>query len=72
MNQQLIEQLAEQANFKKDKFVVGYWDMPECQKFVELVVKECAQVIFETPVEYTETDAMHRIRDRVKEHFGVT
>jgi len=71
MNQQLIEQLAEQANFKKDKFVVGYWDMPECQKFVELVVKECAQVIFETPVEYTETDAMHRIRDRVKEHFGV-
>ncbi len=71
MNQQLIEQLAEQANFKKDKFVVGYWDMPECQKFVELVVKECAQVIFETPVEYTETDAMHRIRDRVKQHFGV-
>jgi len=71
MNQQLIEQLAEQANFKKDKFVVGYWDMPECQKFVELVVKECAQVILETPVEYTETDAMHRIRDRVKEHFGV-
>jgi hypothetical protein len=71
MNQQLIEQLAEQANFKKDKFVVGYWDMPECQKFVELVVKECAQVIFETPVEYTETDAMHRIRDRVKKHFGV-
>jgi len=72
MNQLLIEQLAEQANFKKDKFVVGYWDMPECQKFVELIVKECAQVIFETPVEYTETDAMHRIRDRVKEHFGVT
>ena len=71
MNQLLIERLAEQANFKKDKFVVGYWDMPECQKFVELIVKECAKVILETPVEYIEIDTMHRVRDRVKQHFGV-
>ena len=40
-------------------------------KFAELIVKECAKVIFETPVEYIETDTMHRIRDRVKQHFGV-
>ena len=71
MNQLLIESLAEQANFKKDKFVVGYWDMPECQKFVELIVAECARVILETPVEYIEIDTMHRIRDSVKQHFGV-
>ena len=41
------------------------------EKFAELIVKECAKVIFETPVEYIETDTMHRIRDRVKQHFGV-
>ena len=40
-------------------------------KFAELIVRECAEVIFETPVKYTEIDIMHIIRDRVKEHFGV-
>ena len=41
------------------------------EKFAELIVKECAKVILETPVEYLEIDAMHRVRDRVKNHFGV-
>ena len=41
------------------------------EKFAELIVQECAEVIFETPVKYTEIDIMHIIRDRVKEHFGV-
>ena len=40
-------------------------------KFAELIVQECAEVIFETPVKYTEIDIMHIIRDRVREHFGV-
>jgi hypothetical protein len=34
-------------------------------------VKECAKVILETPVKYTEIDIMHIIRDNVKVHFGV-
>ena len=46
--------------------------MPKEVKFAELIVKECAKVILETPVEYLEIDAMHRVRDRVKNHFGVT
>ena len=41
------------------------------EKFAQLIVAECAKVIFETPVEYIEIDAMHRIRDNVKNHFGV-
>ena len=41
------------------------------EKFAQLIVQECAEVIFETPVKYTEIDIMHIIRDRVKEHFGV-
>ena len=43
----------------------------EMEKFAELIVQECAEVIFETPVKYTEIDIMHIIRDRVREHFGV-
>ena len=46
------------------------WDFDR-EKFAQLIVQECAEVIFETPVEYMETDTMHRIRDRVKQHFGV-
>ena len=45
--------------------------MPKEVKFAQLIVKECAKVILETPVDYTEIDAMHRVRDRVKNHFGV-
>ena len=41
------------------------------QKFAELIVQECAKVILETPVKYTEIDIMHIIRDNVREHFGV-
>ena len=41
------------------------------EKFAQLIVAECAEVIFETPVKYLEIDIMHIIRDRVKEHFGV-
>ena len=45
--------------------------MPKEVKFAELIVRECAKVILETPVDYMETDTMHRIRDSVKQHFGV-
>ena len=36
-----IQQLAEQAGYQKDSFGVGHWDMPECKKFAELIVREC-------------------------------
>jgi len=39
--------------------------------FAQLIVAECAKVILETPVDYEEIDTMHRIRDSVKQHFGV-
>ena len=37
-----IKLLAEQAGYTKDMFGVGHWDMPECKKFAELIVRECA------------------------------
>jgi len=61
-----------------DEKFAGTWstmDMQDLQKFAERfaekIVKECAKVIYDTELEYNEIDAMHRIRDSVKQHFGV-
>ncbi len=74
MNEQ-IKQLMDQT---LDEKFAGTWstmDMQDLQKFAErfaeLIVRECAKVILETPVKYTEIDIMHIIRDNIKEHFGV-
>jgi len=37
-----------------------------------LIVAECCEVALKTDISYIEIDAMHRIRDRIKDHFGVT
>jgi len=55
-----IKQLAEQAGYEKDMFGIGHWDMPECKKFAELIVRECA-------LQCNHNDDM----DRILEHFGV-
>lgn len=72
-----IEQLALQAN-ELDYETFDEYNHKTVQhykfnkeKFAQLIVQECAEVIFETPVKYTEIDIMHIIRDRVREHFGV-
>ena len=41
MNERL-KQLAEQAGYLPDMFGIGHWDMPECKKFAELIVRECS------------------------------
>ena len=72
-----IKQLAEQAGIAVWGDAVYMYnpkdtlDSAVLEKFAQLVVRECAKVILETPVEYTEIDTMHRIRDSVKQHFGV-
>ena len=60
-----IRELAREAGFYANP------DVEKFEKFALLIVRECAKVILETPVEYTEIDTMHRIRDSVKQHFGV-
>ena len=62
-----IRELMTKCNYVVD----GPCDTSREEKLVQLIVRECAEVIFETPVKYTEIDIMHIIRDRVKEHFGV-
>ncbi len=67
-----IKLLAEQATIYIDPIANDgvCWNFDK-EKFAQLIVQECAKVILETPVKYTEIDIMHIIRDNVKEHFGV-
>ena len=51
MNERLKE-LAREAGYLPDSFGVGHWDMPECKKFAELVVRECNQAVLEVPPYY--------------------
>jgi len=65
-----IKELAAKSNFgHMEKNDVVYDDRLE--KFAELIVRECAEVALKTDISYIEIDAMHRIRDRIKDHFGV-
>ena len=38
-----IRELALQAGYQEDMFGAGHWDMPECKKFAELIVRECVE-----------------------------
>jgi hypothetical protein len=60
-----IRQLAEQAGYLPDNFGVGHWDMPECKRFAELIVLECAVIV--GSMEEPHQD----IAELVKQHFGV-
>ena len=40
-----IRELAKEAGYEKDMFGIGHWDMPECKKFAQLIVRECAKII---------------------------
>ena len=63
-----IRQLAEQAGYEKDMFGIGHWDMPECQKFAELIVRECARIVTDA---VDQREAASTYADRIKQHFGV-
>jgi hypothetical protein len=65
-----IKELAEQAGYLPDMFGIGHWDMPECKKFAELIIKECAEVILKwkkEPFPFDEDTAVSIIH----EHFGI-
>jgi len=64
-----IRELAEQAGYQADMFGFGHWDQPECQKFAELIVRECAELVkdFYQEDEFT----CYSAETEIKEHFGV-
>jgi hypothetical protein len=61
-----IKDLAEQAGYEKDMFGIGHWEMPECKKFADLIVQECANQVDWILAEGGKTQG-----DLIKQHFGV-
>lgn len=68
-----IKELALEAGYTKDMFGVGHWDMPECKKFAELIVRECIEVIDNTSdnTKLMRVDPYQKIIWAIEEHFGV-
>jgi hypothetical protein len=79
-----IRELAEQAGYTTDMFGVGHWDMPECKKFAELIVRECIDNIRQN-MEHARVDTLgdndlfletlrtsgHFYITELERHFGV-
>ena len=63
-----IKELALQAGYTPDMFGVGHWDMPECKKFAEAVIRECCIAL--NPML---RDMISRGQgvDMIKLHFGM-
>lgn len=76
-----IKELAEQAGYLPDGFGIGHWDMPECKKFAELLLKDVLAIVKNNtpnPDPYSRYDMQEAaertanyIRDEIKYHFGV-
>ena len=64
-----IKELALQAGYTPDMFGVGHWDMPECKKFAELIVRECAEFADEHNEE--SEGVTLGVGRELKKHFGV-
>jgi hypothetical protein len=61
-----IKELAIEAGYERDMFGIGHWNMPECKKFAELIVKECADWTNENVGLITP-----EARQDLYKHFGV-
>jgi hypothetical protein len=63
-----IKELMLESGYLPDSFGVGHWDMPECKKFTELIIKECASLF---PLTFTDEQYQRRIDKTILKHFGV-
>ena len=69
-----IQELAEQAGYTPDMFGVGHWDMPECKKFAELIIRECANIADtdeKRPNYFGRGYITKTTGDKIQEHFGL-
>ena len=62
-----IKSLAEQSGL--DYFASDAWtgESKDLEKFAELIVKECAELV----EDYVNEMSVHRADSRIKEHFGI-
>jgi len=73
MMNERIKELAIQAGYLPDNFGIGHWDMPECKKFAELIILECATLVdsaFDIN-EHSGEVVSYADGSQLKEHFGV-
>jgi hypothetical protein len=49
-------------------FGIGHWDMPECKKFAELIVRECGVAL--SPM-LRDMISRGQAVELIKKHFGV-
>lgn len=61
-----IRELALEAGYRQDMFGIGHWDCQEFNNFVELMVKECADV-----VNYYHSRNEPVTPRQILQHFGV-
>jgi len=47
-----IKELAIEAGYEKDMFGIGHWDMSECKKFAELLLREAIDIIEKAPTQH--------------------
>jgi len=68
-----IRELAVQAGYMEDGFGIGHWDMPECKKFAELIVRECIDTVKRRYMGDNNREDMEvrRCVEDLKTHFGV-
>jgi hypothetical protein len=70
-----IKLLALQAGYTKDMFGVGHWDMLECKKFAEMIVRECIGVVEGGSFLHDQAPTAIFAREcssAIKRHFGTT
>lgn len=68
-----IQELAEQAGYEKDMFGLGHWDMPEFQKFTELLVQKCASLARNADLEDVEGGDSAMLRaaaEQIEKYFA--
>lgn len=68
-----IKELAQQAGYHEDMFGLGHWDMPECQRFAELIVRECLSQIHVADVGDLKAKSYYldKVAEHIEKHFGV-
>jgi hypothetical protein len=66
-----IRELAIEAGYTTDMFGVGHWDMPECKKFAELIVRECANMAESFHRHQYDFTGNLELHEFIKQHFGV-
>ena len=69
-----IRELAEQAGYQADMFGFGHWDQPECQKFAELIVRECMDLLEDYTTDVHVGGIQYNVLsadETLQKHFGV-